>query len=103
MVSDTLHTMVHQLRLTHLPQTTAGQADTTNAIATTKLIFGSLVCRYANSPVRDLTKPEMKCNVMGEVPSNATIKVQPGDVVTYVPAVHITGFMPFILHHSLQS
>ena len=102
-MSDTLHTMVHQLRLTHLPQTTAGQADTENAIATTKLIFEFIVCRYANSPVRDLTKPEMKCNVMGEVPSNATIKVQPGDVVTYVPADCVPGFIPLVPHHSLQS
>lgn len=39
--------------------------------------------RYANSPVRDLTKPEMACNVMGEIPNNATIQAAPGDVVTY--------------------
>jgi len=37
---------------------------------------------YANSPVRDLTMPEMACNVMGEIPNNATIQAAPGDVVT---------------------
>ena len=39
---------------------------------------------YANSPVRDLTKIEMRCNVMGEIPSPRTIVVKPNDVVTYV-------------------
>jgi cellulase len=38
--------------------------------------------RFANGPVRDITKPEMACNVLGEVPNNATIGVAPGDIVT---------------------
>ena len=38
--------------------------------------------RFANGPVRDITKPEMTCNVLGEVPNNTTIQVVPGDIVT---------------------
>lgn len=36
-----------------------------------------------SGPVRDIDKFEMACNVLGEVPNNATIKVSPGDTVTY--------------------
>ncbi|TDL24173.1 hypothetical protein BD410DRAFT_767332 [Rickenella mellea] len=37
---------------------------------------------FANGPVRDLSKIEMRCNVMGDIPAPDTIKVKPGDTVT---------------------
>ena len=38
---------------------------------------------YQNSPVKDLTSLDTKCNVFGEKRANGVIKVFPGDVVTF--------------------
>lgn len=38
---------------------------------------------YQNSPVRDLTSQDMKCNVLGDLPAPDTLKVTPGDVVSF--------------------
>lgn len=37
---------------------------------------------YNNSPVKNLTSIDMRCNVMGDVPAPDTIKVKPGDLLT---------------------
>lgn len=38
---------------------------------------------YSNSPVKDLDSIDMRCNVMGDIPAPDTIKVQPGDHLTF--------------------
>ncbi|KAJ3037480.1 hypothetical protein HDV00_001655 [Rhizophlyctis rosea] len=38
---------------------------------------------YQNSPVRDLTLPDMQCNVLGDIPAPDTIDVVPGDIVSF--------------------
>ncbi|KAK3342113.1 endoglucanase B [Lasiosphaeria hispida] len=38
---------------------------------------------YANSPVKDLTSIDMRCNVLGDKQNPYTIKVQPGDNLTF--------------------
>lgn len=37
---------------------------------------------YANSPVKDLESPDMRCNVLGDIPVPYTIDVMPGDTLT---------------------
>jgi hypothetical protein len=38
---------------------------------------------YQNSPVRDLTSPDMACNVLGDIPAPDTLDVVPGDVISF--------------------
>ncbi|OCL02584.1 lytic polysaccharide monooxygenase [Glonium stellatum] len=38
---------------------------------------------YANSPVKNLTSIDMRCNVMGDIQAPDTIKVAPGDNLTF--------------------
>jgi len=38
---------------------------------------------YANSPVKDLNSIDMRCNVLGDNQNPYTIKVQPGDNLTF--------------------
>ncbi|EMD97722.1 glycoside hydrolase family 61 protein [Bipolaris maydis ATCC 48331] len=38
---------------------------------------------YNNSPVKDLSSIDMRCNVMGDVQAHDTIKVAPGDNLTF--------------------
>ncbi|KAI4919520.1 hypothetical protein J4E90_001655 [Alternaria incomplexa] len=38
---------------------------------------------YNNSPVKDLNSIDMRCNVMGDIQAHDTIKVQPGDNLTF--------------------
>jgi cellulase len=38
---------------------------------------------YNNGPVKDLTSIDMRCNVMGDIPTSDTIKVVPGDSLTF--------------------
>ncbi|USP76473.1 glycoside hydrolase family 61 protein [Curvularia clavata] len=38
---------------------------------------------YNNSPVKDLNSIDMRCNVMGDVQAHDTIKVAPGDNLTF--------------------
>ncbi|KAF2745575.1 lytic polysaccharide monooxygenase [Sporormia fimetaria CBS 119925] len=38
---------------------------------------------YNNSPVKNLTHIDMRCNVMGDIPAPDTIKVSPGDNLTF--------------------
>jgi cellulase len=37
---------------------------------------------YNNSPVKNLTSIDMRCNVMGDIQSPDTIRLAPGDVLT---------------------
>jgi cellulase len=37
---------------------------------------------YNNSPVKDLSSIDMRCNVLGDIPAHDTIKVLPGDNLT---------------------
>jgi cellulase len=37
---------------------------------------------YNNSPVKDLSSIDMRCNVLGDIPAHDTIKVIPGDNLT---------------------
>jgi cellulase len=38
---------------------------------------------YNNSPVKDLASIDLRCNVMGDIPAHDTIKVVPGDALTF--------------------
>lgn len=38
---------------------------------------------YNNSPVKNLTSIDMRCNVMGDIQAPDTIKVQPGDNLSF--------------------
>ena len=38
---------------------------------------------YNNGPVKDLTSIDMRCNVMGDIQASDTIKVMPGDNLTF--------------------
>ncbi|KAF1839309.1 endoglucanase B [Decorospora gaudefroyi] len=38
---------------------------------------------YNNSPVKDLNSIDMRCNVLGDIPAHNTIKVNPGDNLTF--------------------
>jgi cellulase len=38
---------------------------------------------YNNSPVKDLDSIDLRCNVMGDIPAADTIKVAPGDNLTF--------------------
>ncbi|KAH3948519.1 hypothetical protein HBH53_096810 [Parastagonospora nodorum] len=38
---------------------------------------------YNNGPVKDLTSIDMRCNVMGDIQTSETIKVMPGDNLTF--------------------
>lgn len=38
---------------------------------------------YQNSPVRDLTSQDMKCNVLGDIPVPGTLQVAPSDIVSF--------------------
>lgn len=38
---------------------------------------------YANSPVKDLDSIDLRCNVMGDIQAPDTIKVAPGDNLTF--------------------
>jgi len=38
---------------------------------------------YNNSPVKNLTSIDMRCNVMGDIQAPDTIKVAPGDNLTF--------------------
>ncbi|KAF2740634.1 endoglucanase B [Polyplosphaeria fusca] len=38
---------------------------------------------YSNSPVKNLTSIDMRCNVLGDIQAPDTIKVVPGDVLTF--------------------
>ncbi|KAF2872402.1 endoglucanase B [Massariosphaeria phaeospora] len=38
---------------------------------------------FANSPVKDLGSIDLRCNVLGDIPAPDTIKVQPGDNLTF--------------------
>lgn len=49
---------------------------------------------YNNGPVKDLTSIDMRCNVMGDFQASETIKVMPGDNLT---------FDWYALHHSCQT
>ncbi|KAF1964943.1 endoglucanase B [Bimuria novae-zelandiae CBS 107.79] len=38
---------------------------------------------YANSPIKDIDSIDLRCNVMGDIQAPDTIKVQPGDNLTF--------------------
>jgi cellulase len=38
---------------------------------------------YNNSPVKDLNSIDLRCNVMGDIQAADTIKVAPGDALTF--------------------
>lgn len=38
---------------------------------------------YANSPIKNLTSVDLKCNVLGDKQVNYTIQVRPGDNLTF--------------------
>jgi cellulase len=38
---------------------------------------------YSNSPVKNLTSIDMRCNVLGDIAAPDTIKVVPGDNLTF--------------------
>jgi lytic cellulose monooxygenase (C1-hydroxylating) len=38
---------------------------------------------YSNSPVKNLTSIDMRCNVLGDIAAPDTIKVVPGDLLTF--------------------
>jgi cellulase len=38
---------------------------------------------YNNSPVKDLSLIDLRCNVMGDIQARDTIKVVPGDNLTF--------------------
>tara|TARA_R110002003_G_scaffold448_20_gene20008 strand:+ start:8227 stop:8574 length:348 start_codon:yes stop_codon:yes gene_type:complete len=38
---------------------------------------------FNNSPVKDLTSIDLRCNVMGDIQAHDTIKVAPGDNLTF--------------------
>lgn len=38
---------------------------------------------YNNGPVKDLTSIDLRCNVMGDIQAADTIKVAPGDNLTF--------------------
>ncbi|KAF2793566.1 lytic polysaccharide monooxygenase [Melanomma pulvis-pyrius CBS 109.77] len=38
---------------------------------------------YSNSPVKNLTSIDLRCNVLGDIPAPDTIKVAPGDNLTF--------------------
>ena len=38
---------------------------------------------YNNSPVKNLTSIDMRCNVLGDIQAADTIKVAPGDNLTF--------------------
>jgi len=38
---------------------------------------------FQNSPVRDLTSQDMKCNVLGDIPAAGTLQVVPNDIISF--------------------